>query len=108
MTDYVTAAKSMLNAFDLYALEREFGSCVIYHDEITDIIRSASDGSVIEIWNYPDVANSYRIENCGFIRRYYDTSTDSALYQLEMVEIIYSAIRSGQYVTIDDVDILRM
>ena len=103
------AVQTMLAAFNDYLLERETGTEApfLFPDEIADIIRSAPDGATLEIWDYPDVRESFRIRHDGntiTLR----SGSGRTVPAADIVGTIYDELESGGYITIDGKNILTM
>lgn len=106
MSDTYTAVCKMIDAFESYVLDREIGSAgFLLHDEIAEILREAPNGSLIEIWDFPDCRESYTVHRTSR-RTTFRTFSGQEVSARDMVYIIYDEIEANGYVTIDGNDIL--
>ena len=107
MINNVCVACAMLQAFENYLFDREH-TTFLFHDEITGILHDCHAGSVIDIWDFPDISQSFTVSDNPTGKEFINMSDNSKISIAELTETIYEAVKSEQLVTIDEQDILEM
>ena len=103
------AVQTMLTAFNDYLLERAYGerNMFLFHDEIADIIRSAPNGATVEIWDFPDVRESFTLHRTSRATTF-GSCFGRSVSMRDMICTIYNELEAGGYITIDGNDIMTL
>ena len=102
MTLFAQTAKDELSSF--YAvLESRMNDGYRYLSphEITEIIRSADDGDVIEVWDFPDVREAYKVTRSAEHITLTDTLTGDRITIATLSGMIDDEMNTDGYITMN-------